>query len=127
MYLRGMGTNVRIAKTFDKCDFKEKPLEKGEYEACTFTGCDFSNSDLSEIHFSECAFSHCNLSMVRVFGTALRDVTFVECKMLGLRFDTCMVFGLAFRFENCTLNYSSFYGINIKKTVFKKCLMQETD
>jgi len=122
-----MEKRICIGQTFDKFDFKEKPLDKGEYEECTFNVCDFSNTDLSEIHFSDCTFSHCNLSMARLFSTALRDVRFLECKMLGLRFDTCMAFGLAFHFENCTLNYASFYGLHIKKTVFNNCAMQETD
>ena len=122
-----MAFTVTISKHFDKCNFKETPLEKGEYEECTFSVCDFSNTDLSEIHFSDCTFSHCNLSMVKLYSTAFMDVRFLECKMLGLRLDTCRTFGLAFRFENCTLNYSSFYGLHLKKTVFNNCSMQETD
>jgi fluoroquinolone resistance protein len=117
----------QTGKSFEKIAFHENPLKKGEYENCTFTGCHFTDTDLSDFHFSECTFSHCNLSMVRVFSTAFRDVKFVECKLLGLRFDTCMAFGLVLGFENCTLNYASFYGLNLKKTVFRNCSMQETD
>lgn len=43
-------------KEFDKLNFTEKPLRKGEYEYCTFLNCDFSNSDLNQIIFSECEF-----------------------------------------------------------------------
>jgi uncharacterized protein YjbI with pentapeptide repeats len=47
--------------------------------------------------------------------------------MLGLRFDNCNSFGLSLRFENCSLNHSSFYGVKIKKTTFKKAQLQEVD
>ncbi|HEY0042094.1 MAG TPA: pentapeptide repeat-containing protein, partial [Flavisolibacter sp.] len=30
-------------------------------------------------------------------------------------------------FKNCTLNFSSFYKRQVKKTIFKTCLLQEVD
>ena len=47
--------------------------------------------------------------------------------MLGLHFNNCNVFGLAFSFENCILNHSSFYKVKIKKTTFKNTQLQEAD
>ncbi|MDR3250221.1 MAG: pentapeptide repeat-containing protein [Tannerella sp.] len=47
--------------------------------------------------------------------------------MLGLRFDTCLEFGLSFSFDNCQLNHSSFYKTKIKKTILKNSQLQETD
>jgi fluoroquinolone resistance protein len=47
--------------------------------------------------------------------------------MLGLHFDSCNEFGLSFSFENCILNYSSFYKTKIKKTSFKNAQLQEVD
>ena len=34
-------------KSFEKINFTESPLERGEYDNCQFTNCDFSNTDLS--------------------------------------------------------------------------------
>jgi fluoroquinolone resistance protein len=65
--------------------------------------------------------------MVRLAKTDFRGVLFKGCKMLGLRFETCSTFGLSFGFEDCTLNYSSFFQTNIKKTRFKNVLLQEVD
>ncbi|KAA6329126.1 hypothetical protein EZS27_022035 [termite gut metagenome] len=48
-------------QTFDKIDFRENYLVKGEYENCTFKNCDFSNSDLSNIKFFECGFIACKV------------------------------------------------------------------
>jgi uncharacterized protein YjbI with pentapeptide repeats len=47
--------------------------------------------------------------------------------MLGLQFEECNEFGLAFTFENCRLNNSSFYKLKIKKTLFKDSDLSEVD
>jgi fluoroquinolone resistance protein len=112
---------------FSKGDFAGAPLQKGEYENCIFNGCDFSNADFSETKFIECGFHDCNLSMVKLVKTMLQTITFKNCKMLGLQFDTCREFGLAFSFEGCTLDHSSFFRTKIRKTVFRNTHLQEVD
>jgi len=77
--------------------------------------------------FTEVEFISCNLSLVKLERTAFRDVIVKECKMLGLHFENCNEFGLAFAFENCQLNHSSFYKTKIKKTNFKNSSLKETD
>ena len=47
--------------------------------------------------------------------------------MLGLHFENCNEFGLAFTFENCQLDHSSFYKTKIKKTHFKNSSLKEAD
>jgi len=114
-------------KTFEKIDYTQNPLSKCEYENCKFTNCDFSNSDLTDIKFIECEFDSCNLSMAKLSNTALRDIKFKNCKMLGLQFQTCNEFGLAVYFEDCILNFSSFYKTKIIKTTFKNSKLNEVD
>jgi fluoroquinolone resistance protein len=114
-------------KTFSKIDFTQSPIGKGEYEYCSFINCDFSNSDFSEIQFAECVFDSCNLSMVILVKTALRDIKFRNCKMLGLHFENCNKFGLLVYFEGCNLNHSSFYQAKLKNTIFKIVKLQEVD
>jgi fluoroquinolone resistance protein len=114
-------------KIFDKNDFTKLPLSKGEYENCTFKHCNFTENDLSDFKFMDCEFIGCNLSLAKMHRAALQGIKFKDCKMLGLRFDTCADFNLSFSFDNCTLNHSSFYKIKIKKTVFKNSQLQETD
>lgn len=110
-------------KTFEKNDLPAR----GEYENCTFYNCDFSGSDLSGYKFIDCSFRACNLSLAKINKTIFRDADFKDCKMLGLRFDTCSGFGLSFSFDNCQLNHASFFKTKIKKTVFKNSQLQETD
>lgn len=112
---------------FDKQDFTVEPPEKGEYENCVFQHCDFSNADLSGFRFTGCRFTACNLSLVRLVKTVLRDTTFTDCKMLGLRFDDCHTFDLSFSFGQCTLMHSTFYGMKIPGTVFRNSQLREVD
>jgi len=117
----------QFEQTFDKEDFSENQLKGGDYECCTFSNCDFSNADLSETKFMECEFTSCNLSSIALIQTVFQDVKFMDCKMLGLHFEDCSDFGLAFTFKNCLLNHSSFYKTKVKKIIFKNCQLQEVD
>jgi fluoroquinolone resistance protein len=116
-----------VDKSFDKVNFKEILLPKGEYENCVFVNCIFAEVNLSDYKFTACEFKGCDLSLANVSNTAFREVIFRGCKMLGLRFDSCNQFGLTFRFEDCVVNHSSFYKTKIKKTVFRNSQLQETD
>lgn len=93
----------------DKIFDRENFLTKGEYENCSFNNCNLYDNDLSGFSFTNCTFIRCNLSLIKVNKAAFRDVKFKDCKMLGLRFDTCNQFGLSFSFDSCQLNHSSFY------------------
>ena len=114
-------------KTFDGVNFSETVLAIGEYENCTFKQCIFADIDLLNIHFSECTFKECNMSMAKIAHTAFKNVHFVGCKMLGLYFEHSNPFMFALSFDNCTLNLSSSYKLNLKKTEFKNCSLQEVD
>jgi fluoroquinolone resistance protein len=99
---------------FDRNDFTQLHLTKGEYENCSFNSCDFTESNLTEFKFIDCKFNGCNLSLAKIDKTTFRDAKFKECKMLGLRFDKCNEFGLSFSFDNCQLNHSIFYKVKLK-------------
>ena len=114
-------------QNFDKLDYTQEALAKGEYENCTFTNCNFEETNLNDIKFMNCDFHDCNWSLAQLNGTVLREVKFKDCKMLGLQFETCNDFGLSFSFENCQLNHSTFFQMNIKKTIFQNCQLREID
>lgn len=122
-------------ETFDKVDFTQNPLNKGEYEYCTFVNCNLAYTDFSELKFLECEFTGCNLSLIKLTQTALRDVKFKDCKMLGLNFSECNEFGFAVSFDTCILDNSSFYDptspikkrFKLKQIVFKNSQLFEVD
>lgn len=112
---------------FTSLDFTVKPLVKGEYERCLFINCNFAGIDLSEFVFSECRFTDCDLSNAKLRNTSFRDVVFKNCKQLGLRFDECSKMLLSFSFDTCALDFSSFFKLKIKGTVFKGCRLHNVE
>jgi fluoroquinolone resistance protein len=102
-------------------------LPKAEYSDCTFTNCNFENSDLSNNFFLECKFVDCNLGNIDVNNTTFNAVRFNDCKLVGVLFQNCNPFLLAFNFKNCTLNISSFYQLKISNTSFLNCKMHQVD
>lgn len=118
-----MNSGYYLEKSFDKC----KVLTEGEYENCVFNNCDLDNGDLSGFAFIDCTFSACNLSMAKLNKTAFREVKFINCKLLGLRFDTCHDFGLSFSFEGCQLDHSVFFKTKILKTSFVNTQLKGVD
>jgi fluoroquinolone resistance protein len=122
-----MSTSYISDRQFKGESYLEHPLAKGEYEGCTFSACAFSGSDLSGIVFADCVFENCDLSMAKLRGTVFRDVVFKDCKMLGLRFDQCNTFLIAFRFEKCILNFGVFTGLRLKQTIFNECKLEDAD
>ncbi len=112
---------------FNKQDYTETLLSKGEYDTCNFRDCNFAGSDLSGIRFMDCTFIGCDLSNVKVLNSSFHETAFKECKMLGLHFENCDQLGLTVRFENCQLDHSSFYQVKLNHTVFLHNSLREVD
>lgn len=112
---------------FQKIDFTRNPFPKGDYEQCEFVGCNFSGVDLNGMNFSDCLFRDCDLSMIKCAKTGFKSVRFLNCKLLGIRFEACNPFLLELSFENCLIKLSSFFRLSLKQTVFKNCEVQEVD
>jgi len=114
-------------QTYEKQNFGAEPLPKGNYENCRFRLCNFTEADLKQINFTDCVFEECNLSMAKLISTQLNGIKFVNCKILGTRFEHSNPFLLSVAFSDCVLNMSSFYQMKLRKTVFKNCILKETD
>lgn len=118
--------SVFIDKSFEGAG-KQIQLEKGEYENCTFSDCVFTGEKLSHFLFSECTFERCEISSVSVENTSFKEVTFNDCKMLGIQFENANPFLFEVEFNDCQLNLSSFYKVNLKQMNFINCSLKEVD
>lgn len=112
-------------KTFEKELFINTKINNREFEDCIFKNCDFSNSDFSNNSFMDCEFIDCNLSMTQLAGTSLKSVHFINCKLLGIQFQTCNDFLFSVSFQDCVLDYSSFANKKMPKSKFNSCSMKE--
>ncbi len=98
-----------------------------EFEEYHFVGFDWNQADLSGWRFSECRFDNCNLAGANLANTAFQNVVFVGCKMLGLPFQVCRELLFGVHFDQCQLDYASFYGRALPNTRFEGCSLQEVD
>lgn len=98
-----------------------------EFEEYHFIGFDFSQSNLNGWRFSECRFENCNLAGATITNTAFQNVAFLGCKLLGLPFQSCRELLFGVHFNQCQLDYASFYGRSMPNTRFVGCSLQEAD
>ena len=118
--------SVFIEKSFEGAG-KSIQLEKGEYESCTFSDCVFTSENFSHFIFIDCTFERCDLSSIKVENTSFKDINFVDCKMLGMQFEHANPFLFQIEMNECQLNISSFYQVNLKNTLFNSCSLKEVD
>lgn len=120
-------TVVHQNKTFEGVDYAEKQLRNREFIKCEFVSCDFNKSDLKGNAFEDCTFKQCNFTMADIDGTGFRNAVFIGCKLLGLDFTRCSKFAFSFSFTDSHLDYSNFFGVKLRKTVFKNCTLKEVE
>ncbi len=127
-----MGSQRRPAKVLEdatliSADVLERSADISEFVRCTFIACDLQGTWCAGRTFAECIFRDCDLSLADLDRTALQDVTFERCKLVGARFDHCHTFLLSVAFAQCILDLASFHGLKLKGTRFTGCRMRETD
>lgn len=108
-------------------DYTTTRLARAEYEECIFERCQFQNGFLDNQHFMECEFLACNLSNANIKHSIFNAVVFKECKLIGVRFEDLNDSLISFRFQNCQLDYASFFALRTKNTIFKDCSCMGTD
>ncbi len=120
-------TSYFCDETYIGIDFTTKELQTTDYDNCEFVECNFAGTDLKDFSFEDCSFKSCDFSNAGIQNTAFKNIKFSSCKLIGLQFDTCNPFLLAFSFDSCILNYASFYQLKIPGTFFSNCMLIETD
>lgn len=120
---------------FDQ-DFNGVTLSNAEltaelFDGCTFDSCDFSGSVFNRCTFRDCCFNQCNLSVVTVGYSRFIDVTFDQCKIVGVDWTkgqwTTFSLGSPLIFKQCIIDASSFYGLPFKGCVLETCRAHDVD
>jgi uncharacterized protein YjbI with pentapeptide repeats len=118
---------VHEDKQFNGIDYSEKLLVSEEFDHCEFINCNFQKSDLSNNDFTDCVFKGCNFSLTVLNNTGLKTIRFIDCKLIGIDFSKCSNFLFSVSFQNCHVDYSSFFQKKMKKTNFIDCSLKEVD
>lgn len=114
-------------RTFEREDFSEALFPPGEYENCSFVGCGMMKADLSGVRFTDCVFKGCDMSLAVTENTIFNNARFADCKLLGVKFDSCDTFAFSVGFEGCIMDNCTFFKRKLAKTVFDKCRLREAD
>src|SRR5215471_17762133 len=103
---------------FKNLDYSKREIRFKEITETTFTHCVFAETLFQECRFHNCVFNKCDLSMLRVKSSQFSGIQFEECKMIGINWAEASWpksgFLRLIDFNNCTLNYSSFFGLKLK-------------
>lgn len=102
----------------ERTDFTVERIKRS-YESTEFRSCTFN--DINGIAFTDCLFSSCNMSNAQVAKAKAQDLTFRDCKLIGINFYQMLDFGFSLHFENCLLDYASFDKKKMNKSTFKNC------
>ncbi len=121
-------------QTFKAETYTQEELIGTNFEDCTFVECNFTESVFKNCRFQQCKFENCDLSMAKVKGSIFRGVEFVKCRLLGInwtdaswgRKDTFQLIR-SVDFDECILNFGSFFGLTLKNLRIIKCTAREVD
>lgn len=111
----------------ERWDGRRLLAEGPEFEQFHFIGGDFGGADLSRLRFLDCRFERCNLAAVQLTQTALQNVAFDGCKLLGVPFGACRDLFFGVHFDHCQLRYATFGGRKMPATRFAHCTLDEAD
>ncbi|MDO9000856.1 MAG: pentapeptide repeat-containing protein [Bacteroidota bacterium] len=114
-----MAKLARKKEIVKEIDFSADIVHREDFENCEFINCVFT--DLSNLNFRDCDFTNCNLSNLKTLNSRMQNVSFFDCKLLGLNFSGAIDFAFELHFENCILDYASFDKKKLNKSSFKNC------
>lgn len=110
---------------FERVPFPARSLDETELEGCKFRSCDLSGHVITSADFVDCRFETCNLANFVPAHCGMKQVTFVDCKLVGVDFTKCSEFAFAVAFERCNLDYARFTKMPLKATTFDGCSLRE--
>jgi uncharacterized protein YjbI with pentapeptide repeats len=67
------------------------------------------------------------MSNVNLNNASLKNVTFKDCKLLGVNFSECKDFLFYIKLDNCNADYCSFANKKMSKTCFYHCSLKDTN
>lgn len=120
---------MRTANTYSEIisniNLLQSKSERDHYENCEFVNCVLS--DISQLTFINCSFKNCNLSNCIVNNSMIQDVSFLDCKLLGVNFSQAKDFAFTVFCKHCNLDYASFDKKKLNKSVFDHCKMHNVN
>lgn len=118
------------AQTFEDLDLRAEVLEDITFLDCIFEACQLTEASLKRSTFSGCTFRNCDLSMANVTDAEFTETLFEATLAVGVNWalsSESAYLGTDLNFEDCTLKYGVFMGLDLSKRRFVNCNLQEAD
>ena len=114
-------------QVFSKVNLSEDTkISKIEFHDCTFINCKFSKVIFFDCRFENCDFKSCDLSSILIQHSVFDCVIFEESKLTGVQWADAGI-PLDVKFRQCSLNYCSFIGVDLRNTEMTQCNLKEAD
>lgn len=119
-------SNEYVDQTFEAIDAREALVEGKEFDGCRFKGAQLAGAVFRHCRFLDCVFEDSDLSNVRLTSSSLRDVSFLDSKLLGINWTEASHFDTP-SFTRCVLNYANFANLDLRKGRFVECIAREVE
>jgi uncharacterized protein YjbI with pentapeptide repeats len=115
-------------QVFQGLSVRQAQILANEFYDCNFIACHFNETVFDQCRFVNCTFKNCDLSLARVTGSSFTETRFEDSKVVGVDW-TEAVWGFlgSIGFLGCTVNYSIFTDLDLRRIRLEKCVAQEVD
>ncbi len=102
-----------------------------EFNDCLFTNCTFRETSFKNCTFRDCRFAGTDLSLTQVQNCVFISTEFETCQMIGVNWTEAnwneRGFLKTVSFTKCVIDYSTFFGLDLKDVSFVECRAKEVD
>jgi fluoroquinolone resistance protein len=122
---------------YEKQRFSKLSEQGVRFTSIEFTNCEFDRCSLGECVFYRCSFTHCrfhncDLGVIQVPNSRFLEVEFSDCRVTGVDWTragdtTLSKLPLSVGFQRCLIDYSTFFGLQLKGSRFVECTAHEAD
>ncbi|MGB5966637.1 MAG: pentapeptide repeat-containing protein [Sulfurimonadaceae bacterium] len=102
-----------------------------EFEDCLFMECDFKEATFRGCSFTDCRFINCDLSVAKLGSSKFEGVHFENSRLSGIDWALAeysdFIYDAPYTFENCIMDYGSFFGLRLHDLVMRECKVSEVD
>ncbi|PWC18943.1 pentapeptide repeat-containing protein [Brenneria corticis] len=126
-----LSANDYIDEFFKNITHINNEFDNIRFEGCIFQNCNFSETTFNQCNFYDCEFINSNISLIHIPQTIFRDVTFSDCKIVGVdwtkaHWPSIKIPG-AFNFVRSILNDCIFFGIYLADSKMIECKIHSAD
>lgn len=116
-------------QTYRNLDCAHATVRSITFTDCVFERCAFSDAQLLLCTFANCLFRDCDLSLINPEGSAFVQVRFEACKVIGVNWTVANwdSYLSGIHFVDCSVNYATFIGLDLKGITLKRCVAWEAD